>query len=66
MDDYDTDDQTVAIQGKGWLSLSRVYNEVQSGKLDADTIPDYPIEGRGWFRADKAWEILAGLKRQGL
>jgi hypothetical protein len=57
--DYDTDDQTVAIPGRGWLPLSQVFSEVQSGRLDAKTLPDYPVEGKGWFRADKAWEIIS-------
>ena len=56
--DYDTDDGTVAIRGRGWLDLKTVFEEVNAGKLDPDKVPDYPITTRGWFPAHKAYEIL--------
>ena len=48
----------------GWLSLRDVYDGVKRGVIDLDGIPDFPIVGRGYYRADQAYIILC--ERRGI
>jgi hypothetical protein len=58
MENYDQDSEMVALEGRGWLSLKQVFDAVKQGRLTENKVPDYPVAGRGWYPAHKAYEIL--------